>query len=312
MPAVFITVSAHLTPDSSQKGDGGLFMLCQVVYSHSIPRKWHLIYLPPHLGGSSMADGPWLRPCQRKRDTIALHISPVPVTAASDSTLPLFRLRLAYIPLARPIMVPSLLLGIAIPFAVGQRTGTMVKEANPNLLWSNCTAANSCQTVNSSLVLDANLRWIHEADGWRNCFTDAVWDPKLCPNDVSCTANCVMEGVDNYSTAYGIRTKNDSVSLQLVTRIEFSKNVGSRVFLLDETKTKYQTFVLQGNEFAFDVDLATVECGINSAMYFLSMDADGGVERFKPLNQAGAGYGTGYCDAQCPMDGKFIGGKVGF
>jgi cellulose 1,4-beta-cellobiosidase len=38
------------------------------------------------------------------------------------------------------------------------------------------------------------------------------------------------------------------------------------------------------------------------------MDADGGKARF-PTNTAGAQFGTGYCDAQCPHDIKFIGGE---
>ncbi len=29
-----------------------------------------------------------------------------------------------------------------------------------------------------------------------------------------------------------------------------------------------------------------------------------------PGDQAGAEYGTGYCDAQCPQDIKFINGQV--
>jgi cellulose 1,4-beta-cellobiosidase len=37
------------------------------------------------------------------------------------------------------------------------------------------------------------------------------------------------------------------------------------------------------------------------------MDADGGTSRF-PTNTAGAKYGTGYCDSQCPHDIKFIDG----
>jgi len=38
------------------------------------------------------------------------------------------------------------------------------------------------------------------------------------------------------------------------------------------------------------------------------MDADGGIARF-PTNKAGAKYGTGYCDSQCPRDLKFIDGQ---
>jgi cellulose 1,4-beta-cellobiosidase len=39
------------------------------------------------------------------------------------------------------------------------------------------------------------------------------------------------------------------------------------------------------------------------------MDADGGVAKY-PTNKAGAKYGTGYCDAQCPHDVKWINGKA--
>ncbi|RLN90194.1 hypothetical protein BBJ28_00001861 [Nothophytophthora sp. Chile5] len=39
------------------------------------------------------------------------------------------------------------------------------------------------------------------------------------------------------------------------------------------------------------------------------MDTDGGMSRFTG-NAAGAKYGTGYCDAQCPQDLKFISGEA--
>lgn len=39
------------------------------------------------------------------------------------------------------------------------------------------------------------------------------------------------------------------------------------------------------------------------------MDLDGGKAKY-PSNTAGAKYGTGYCDSQCPRDLKFIAGKV--
>jgi hypothetical protein len=37
--------------------------------------------------------------------------------------------------------------------------------------------------------------------------------------------------------------------------------------------------------------------GLNGALYFVSMPADGGVSA---TNKAGTKFGTGYCDAQCP------------
>jgi cellulose 1,4-beta-cellobiosidase len=70
-------------------------------------------------------------------------------------------------------------------------------------------------------------------------------------------------------------------------------------------------FDLIGNEFTFDVDLSTVACGINSALYFVAMEPDGGMASY-PANEAGAHYGTGYCDAQCARDLKWIAGQGNF
>ena len=39
------------------------------------------------------------------------------------------------------------------------------------------------------------------------------------------------------------------------------------------------------------------------------MDADGGMSKYA-TNKGGAKYGTGYCDAQCPHDVKWINGKA--
>jgi len=60
-------------------------------------------------------------------------------------------------------------------------------------------------------------------------------------------------------------------------------------------------------EFTFDVDVSTLPCGMNGAVYFSEMPADGDSSS---SNQAGAEYGTGYCDAQCPADVKFISGEA--
>merc|ERR1712048_622640 len=52
---------------------------------------------------------------------------------------------------------------------------------------------------------------------------------------------------------------------------------------------------------------ATCPCGVNGALYFVQMDADGGKSKY---DNAGAQYGTGYCDAQCPHDLKWINGEA--
>jgi cellulose 1,4-beta-cellobiosidase len=78
-----------------------------------------------------------------------------------------------------------------------------------------------------------------------------------------------------------------------------------------EDEETYQMFKLKNQEFTVDVDTSELPCGLNGALYFVSMDADGGLARYEG-NKAGAKYGTGYCDSQCPRDLKFINGEVSF
>jgi cellulose 1,4-beta-cellobiosidase len=68
-------------------------------------------------------------------------------------------------------------------------------------------------------------------------------------------------------------------------------------------------FHLLNQEFTFDVEVADLACGLNGALYFVEMEADGGMAAH-PTNKAGAAYGTGYCDAQCPHDVKWINGEA--
>ena len=51
-------------------------------------------------------------------------------------------------------------------------------------------------------------------------------------------------------------------------------------------------FNLKSQEFTFDVDVLGLPYGLNGVLYFVDMDADGGISRF-PTNKAGAKYGTG-------------------
>ncbi|KOO34745.1 glycosyl hydrolase family7 [Chrysochromulina tobinii] len=67
-------------------------------------------------------------------------------------------------------------------------------------------------------------------------------------------------------------------------------------------------FHLKNREFSFDVDMSKMPCGLNGALYFVQMDQDGGKAKYSG-NEGGAKYGTGYCDAQCPHDLKFINGE---
>ncbi|KAF9462197.1 family 7 glycoside hydrolase [Collybia nuda] len=184
-----------------------------------------------------------------------------------------------------------------------QQAGTQVAETHPKLSSQKCTKSGGCTTLNTSVVLDANWRWLHTTSGYTNCYTGNAFDTTLCPNPTTCAQNCAVDGAD-YAGTYGITTTGTALTLKFVT----GKNVGSRVYLM-ASDTAYQMFKLKNQEFTFDVDMSNLPCGLNGALYFVEMDADGGLSKY-PGNKAGAKYGTGYCDAQCPHDIKFINGEA--
>merc|ERR1712157_132703 len=99
----------------------------------------------------------------------------------------------------------------------------------------------------------------------------------------------------------------DGVKLKYVTEHESGVNVGSRLYVMDDDEN-YKLFYLKNREFSFEVDVSELQCGMHGAMYFSEMPADGG--KGLGTNNAGAKYGTGYCDAQCPHDIKFISGEA--
>lgn len=186
-----------------------------------------------------------------------------------------------------------------------QQAGTLDPEAHPPMSWQNC-ASGSCTTTNAEVVIDANWRWTHTVEGSEGCYEGNEWTG-VCTTADACATECALEGA-NYQETYGASTSGDALTLKFVTEHQYGKNVGSRFYLMNG-EDKYQMFNLLGNEFAFDVDLSTVECGLNSALYFVAMEEDGGVASY-PSNSAGAKYGTGYCDSQCARDLKFVGGKA--
>jgi hypothetical protein len=64
---------------------------------------------------------------------------------------------------------------------------------------------------------------------------------------------------------------------------------GPRVYLIEKAGVNANTmFDLKGSEFTFNVELSSMDCGFNAALYFVGMDK----------NEGGAVNGTNYCDAQ--------------
>lgn len=185
----------------------------------------------------------------------------------------------------------------------GQQVGTVEAEVHPSIAWELCTSAGGCTTQAGQVVLDSNWRWIHSTSSDTNCFEGNEWNATLCPDPVTCAFNCALDGAD-YSSTYGVTTSGNALAINFID----TTYVGARLFLMANT-TEYYKFQPKGQEFAFDVDVSQLPCGLDGAVYFAEMPADGGMAAY-PTNKAGAKYGTGYCDSQCPRDLKFIDGRV--
>jgi cellulose 1,4-beta-cellobiosidase len=160
-------------------------------------------------------------------------------------------------------------------------------------------ASVGCTKWDTSLVIDANWRWLHD-DQLRDC-----WGTVCAQDPEQCARACSLEGVSlqNYAQTYGVHSIEGGVQLDFLTR----GNVGSRLYLLQD-EGRYRTFHLLNHEFSFTVDVSQLSCGMNGALYFVEMPPDGGRSSLRGFNEAGAALGTGYCDAQCPRDLKFVKG----
>ena len=200
-----------------------------------------------------------------------------------------------------------LIVALLVLNVVSQQPGHQKDNKHPPISYSECTAPGSCTSSTGGIVLDANWMWTHTTDGYKNCFTGNTWDSTECPDDDTCAKNCALDGGD-YPTTYGVTSSGNEMSIKLVTTTSTGTNVGARTYLMEDDST-YKMFKLLNKEFAFDVDVSKLPCGVNGALYFVEMDADGGMAKY-PGNKAGAKYGTGYCDAQCPQDLKFINGAA--
>ncbi|KAE9227359.1 putative 1,4-beta-D-glucan cellobiohydrolase B [Phytophthora fragariae] len=195
---------------------------------------------------------------------------------------------------------------LAAMITIAQQVGSNTAESHPSLTTQSCTSSG-CTDVDTSIVLDANWRWLYEVGTSTNSYTGNEWDTDICSDPETCASNCALDGAD-YTGTYGITADTDSLTLKLVTDGAYSTNIGSRVYVMESDDT-YKAYKLLNQEFTFDVDVSNLDCGLNGALYFVDMDTDGGMSRFSG-NKAGAKYGTGYCDAQCPQDLKFISGEA--
>jgi len=191
-------------------------------------------------------------------------------------------------------MVSRLLVLSLASLASAQQIGKTIPENHPALTTYRCTKASGCRAVNGSVTLEASSRRILSvADPDEEC---KVGSAPLCADAASCGSNCAVEGIDYASR--GVSTVGDALTLQQWT--EDGRTVSPRIYLLAADGKTYENVSLLNMEFSFDVELSKLPCGMNGALYLSEMEMDGGRALAKGRNPAGATYGTGYCDAQCP------------
>jgi cellulose 1,4-beta-cellobiosidase len=178
-----------------------------------------------------------------------------------------------------------------------------------------CTADGSCKAnTKTKLSLDSNWRWTHEVDSSENCYTANEWKTKsgeqVCEDGQTktCAKKCAVGAwpKEQWQAPYGVNHTSRGVDLGFVTQGPYSINVGTRLFVTEGDE--YKQFHLLGKEMSVTVDMSNTYCGLNGAIYFVEMDRHG--DKGVGDNNAGPEYGTGYCDAQCPRDLKWIKGKA--
>lgn len=180
---------------------------------------------------------------------------------------------------------------MAVRSVLAQQPGD-VAENHPELTTYKCTTEGGCVPQKTSLVIDWNNHRLERSNG-STCNVGS----DVCSDDESCNENCVVQGVD-YANA-GVSTSGDAVTLNQYTPNGNGgyNHASPRVYLLDTEGKDYERVQLTGQELVFDVELSTTPCGMNGALYLSEMDLTGGRSETNP----GAPYGSGYCDAQCPV-----------
>lgn len=120
-----------------------------------------------------------------------------------------------------------------------------------------CSQGSGCQTQQKSVTLDANWRWLHNNGGYTNCYEGDSWNSQFCPDPDTCSRNCQLEGVPpgDWTNPYGVLSDSNTLRLNFVTQGQYAKNVGSRVYMLNN-ENEYEMFQLLGKEFSFTVDVS--------------------------------------------------------
>ena len=92
-----------------------------------------------------------------------------------------------------------------------------------------------------------------------------AWDTSICTDPITCARECAVEVISEskYRDTYGIHQIQDGVKMDFVTNHAHGTNVGSRLYVMDESGENYQLFQLNNREFSFEVDVSKLYCGMN-------------------------------------------------
>lgn len=119
---------------------------------------------------------------------------------------------------------------------------------------------------------------------------------KTCSGDGHCVAQNKRIALDKDANATGSEGQDlVKVNGDALTLTYGGASVGGpRVYLIEGDANENYLFMLKNKSFAFDVELSSLRCGFNAALYHVGMDKNSGE----------AEMGTKYCDAQA-VDGTF-------
>jgi len=132
-----------------------------------------------------------------------------------------------------------------VSFASGQQAGTLGDNYLMPMSLGECTSSG-CTSQKKSLALDSNWRWNHKVGEPENCYTGSAWDKTACPDGETCAKNCAVGGVPlkDWEGTYGVKESGDGVSVGFVTQGPYSKNVGSRSYMMESTRRLPSTSML--------------------------------------------------------------------
>ncbi|KAK1952076.1 family 7 glycosyl hydrolase [Colletotrichum sublineola] len=188
----------------------------------------------------------------------------------------------------------------------GQAPGKST-DNHPKLETFRCTVNDGCQKQTNYIVADYSQHEVRTASGVSCVNRDNPPNSTACTTPEECASNCVIEAISDYS-AVAVNTSGTDIQMRIFN--DTGAEIRPRVYLLEESKERYEMISLTGAEFTFDVDMTKLPCGLNAALYLSEMPSDGG-KSSSSLNKLGPSWGTGYCDAQC-FKTSFINGVGNF